>query len=238
MVGMSEPAKSLWRGRDVVFVDPLDNTAEYWWPAMIVPTDEIDASMGCRALSTAEYLVKYFEDNKYSTVREQELRVFDTAQEPFTEFAANTPGFMKDRAIKSALSYLKTGHVHAKFKWKLWQTGTETLQLPFALTPTKSSTEPSSPHAADSDSITLPAKHESPVPMDLPVLADDEVSNEVLVEIKRAFEELEEMQREFRACRTLVRNAARDVWEGTGNEWPPNSGASTRFGHNKRRKVH
>ncbi|KAJ1961171.1 hypothetical protein GGI12_003400, partial [Dipsacomyces acuminosporus] len=26
--------RHVWRGRDVVFVDPLDSSVPYWWPAM------------------------------------------------------------------------------------------------------------------------------------------------------------------------------------------------------------
>ncbi|PIA18832.1 hypothetical protein COEREDRAFT_79391 [Coemansia reversa NRRL 1564] len=128
-----DSAKRQWRGRDVVFVDPLDTSAPYWWPAMIVPTDEIDTTMGCTKLETDEYLVKYFEDCKYSTVRGSELRVFSTSQRPFTDFADASPAFTKDKAIKSALSFLKTGHVQAKFQWRGWQTGSDTLHMPFAL---------------------------------------------------------------------------------------------------------
>ncbi|KAJ1671350.1 hypothetical protein GGF38_000876, partial [Coemansia sp. RSA 25] len=116
-----------WRGRDVVFVDPLD--------ASIVPTDEVDATMGCTCLGPEEYLVKYFEDFKYSTVNGSELRIFDTSQPPFTDFAKKSASFLRDKAIKGALSYLKTGHVHTRFQWRLWMTGSETLRLPFVLSP-------------------------------------------------------------------------------------------------------
>ncbi|KAJ2714765.1 hypothetical protein H4R19_001553 [Coemansia spiralis] len=61
------------------------------------------------------------------------LRAFDTGQTPFTAFAADNPAFAKDKAIRAALSFLKTGHVHAKFQWHRWQTGSDALQLPFAL---------------------------------------------------------------------------------------------------------
>ncbi|KAJ2706046.1 hypothetical protein FB645_001909 [Coemansia sp. IMI 203386] len=128
-----EQEQHRWRGRDVVFVDPLDSSAPYWWPAMIVPTDEIDASMGCASLGSGEYLVKYFEDFKYSTVNGSELRLFDTTKAPFTDFAANTPQFLKDKAIKSATSYLRSGVAHNKFRWRLWETGSETINLPFTI---------------------------------------------------------------------------------------------------------
>ncbi|KAJ2081250.1 hypothetical protein H4R24_002469 [Coemansia sp. RSA 988] len=149
-----DSAKHQWRGRDVVFVDPLDASAPYWWPAMIVPTDEIDSTMGCTQLGTDEYLVKYFEDCKYSTVRGSELRVFGTSQRPFTDFADASPAFVKDKAIKCALSFLKSGHVLPKFQWRRWQTGSDTLQMPFALPPT---VDPANPNnlSVDSDVSTL-----------------------------------------------------------------------------------
>ncbi|KAJ2491900.1 hypothetical protein IWW37_001872 [Coemansia sp. RSA 2050] len=136
------PQQQSWRGRDVVFVDPLDASVPYWWPAMIVPTDEVDTTMGCTSLGSEEYLVKYFEDFKYSTVNGSELRIFDTSQPPFTDFAKKSSTFLRDKAIKGALSFLKTGHVHSRFQWRLWMTGSETLRLPFVL-----SSEPTPPAA-------------------------------------------------------------------------------------------
>ncbi|KAJ2482441.1 hypothetical protein IWW56_001099 [Coemansia sp. RSA 2131] len=145
---LSSKVKHGWRGRDVVFVDPLDTSAAYWWPAMIVPTDEIDTTMGCTQLGADEYLVKYFEDFKYSTVRGSELRAFDTSQRPYTDFAANNPSFPKDKAIRGALSFLKTGHAHAKFQWRQWQTGSDVLCLPFTLK--------AQPLPVDADSASVP----------------------------------------------------------------------------------
>ncbi|KAJ1866553.1 hypothetical protein LPJ78_001719 [Coemansia sp. RSA 989] len=150
--------KHRWRGRDVVFVDPLDTTVPYWWPAMIVPTDEIDTTMGCLQLEADEYLVKYFEDCKYSTVRGSELRKFDTSQNPFKEFAATSTAFSKDKGVRGALSFLKTGHVQPKFQWRLWQTGSETLQLPFTLP----AADPRASAFVDSDN-TLVKDSNSPI---------------------------------------------------------------------------
>ncbi|KAJ2809464.1 hypothetical protein H4R20_000084 [Coemansia guatemalensis] len=161
----ADSANHQWRGRDVVFVDPLDASAPYWWPAMIVPTDEIDATMGCTQLGQDEYLVKYFEDCN-STVRGSELRVFGTSQRPFTDFADASPAFVKDKAIKSALSFLKTGHVQPKFQWRRWQTGSDTLQMPFALPPAVDPANPSS-LSVDSDVSTLvaaPPENRDPPP--------------------------------------------------------------------------
>ncbi|KAJ2848047.1 hypothetical protein IWW36_003523 [Coemansia brasiliensis] len=338
-------AKHRWRGRDVVFVDPLDTTVPYWWPAMIVPTDEIDATMGCTQLEADEYLVKYFEDCKYSTVRGSELRRFDTGQDPFKEFSATSSAFSKDKGVRGALSFLKTGHVQPKFQWRLWQTGSETLQLPFILPPAaaaeqaaaaadsraanaafvdsdntlvKDSNSPLSPADDGDDEAGSPdssqpseksdstlSKHSpllNPTPGEpAPAMAEEAAasparsrrgvtrqqkptngasgtprrgrpplsrqrhkpagvsagrgrkqrasevrdmreespssttSDSMPPRILEAVKELEEVQEEYRIFRTLVRRAAKDLWLEMGNEWPPNLGASTRFG--KRRKA-
>ncbi|KAJ2385660.1 hypothetical protein GGI05_004630, partial [Coemansia sp. RSA 2603] len=87
-----------------------------------------------------------------STVNGSELRLFDTSQAPYTDFAAKSPQFLRDKAIKSALSYMRTGLVHAKFQWKLWQTGSETISLPFVLDTTLStSTAPVTEAVAEAD---------------------------------------------------------------------------------------
>lgn len=53
--------------RKVVFVDPDDPTAPYWWPAMVVPADEIaifkqTMDTNVREPGRGEHLVCYFED--------------------------------------------------------------------------------------------------------------------------------------------------------------------------------
>ncbi|KAJ2452260.1 hypothetical protein EV183_003049 [Coemansia sp. RSA 2336] len=318
-----KPEKHQWRGRDVVFVDPLDTSAPYWWPAMIVPTDEIDTTMGCLQLEADEYLVKYFEDCKYSTVRGSELRKFDTGQDPFKEFSATSTAFSKDKGVRGALSFLKTGHVQPKFQWRLWQTGSETLQLPFTLpavdprasafadsdnTLVKESNSPISPaddgddEAGSPDSSQPSEKSDMTLSKPSPPLNPasaataenaaaapawprrvarlqtpagaaprrgrpprqqraaagsagrgrkrrasevrdtregspaSTASESMPPRILEAVRELEEVQEEYRIFRTLVRRAAKDLWLEMGNEWPPNLGASTRFG--KRRKAY
>ncbi|KAJ1721383.1 hypothetical protein LPJ61_006048, partial [Coemansia biformis] len=139
----------------------------------IVPTDEIDATMGCVQLAADEYLVKYFEDCKYSTVRGSELCAFDTGQRPFTDFAVGSPAFVKDKAIRAALSFLKTGHVHAKFQWRKWQTGADSLQLPFDLPPPTGRS--ASPPTADVATPANASDSESTADSeDIPLTADSE----------------------------------------------------------------
>ncbi|CAG8550080.1 10835_t:CDS:2 [Paraglomus brasilianum] len=58
-----ESLTSNFRGRDLVFVNPLDKKLAFWWPAMVVPSDEVDESMTIESLGEKECIVKYFEDD-------------------------------------------------------------------------------------------------------------------------------------------------------------------------------
>ncbi|KAL1917183.1 uncharacterized protein VTP21DRAFT_4839 [Calcarisporiella thermophila] len=110
--------------RDVVFVDPLDEHEKYWWPAIIVPEDEIDQSMGVLELKSGECLVKYFEDDKYSVVQFKDLRPFLPDSEPYRSFATRSSAFAKSRGVRKAIEYLKTGKPSKSFAWPLWGTST------------------------------------------------------------------------------------------------------------------
>ncbi|KAG0199992.1 hypothetical protein BGX28_006816 [Mortierella sp. GBA30] len=113
----------VFRGRDVVFVDPLDDKESYWWPAMIVPVSEIDSSMDCIVLNPGECLVKYFEDNKYSVVPFTDLQPFVPTTIPFLEFElAAGQKFLKNGGVVNALAYLDSGKVKRKFSWNRWGT--------------------------------------------------------------------------------------------------------------------
>ncbi|KAJ1982120.1 hypothetical protein H4R35_000439 [Dimargaris xerosporica] len=114
---LSGPSSQITRAfneRDVVFVDPLDPGALYWWPAMIVPRAEIDNTMGCGDLGDHEYLVN-------SVVQQKDLFIFDPHQEPFLKFSRVAGAeFGRDRGVRNALTYLRTGQVSRRFAWPLW----------------------------------------------------------------------------------------------------------------------
>ncbi|KAF9208461.1 hypothetical protein BGZ49_008749 [Haplosporangium sp. Z 27] len=113
----------VFRGRDVVFVDPLDEKESYWWPAMIVPVPEIDSSMDCTVLNPGECLVKYFEDNKYSVVPFTDLQPFVPTTIPFLEFELEAgQKFLKNGGVVNAMAYLDSGKVKRKFSWHRWGT--------------------------------------------------------------------------------------------------------------------
>ncbi|KAK3824598.1 MAG: hypothetical protein J3Q66DRAFT_395679 [Benniella sp.] len=115
----------VFKGRDVVFVDPLDEKESYWWPAMIVPVPEIDSSMDCTVLNPGECLVKYFEDNKYSVVPLTDIQPFIPTTIPFISFEENCPEFRKSGGVVNALAYLESGKVKRKFSWNRWGTAQE-----------------------------------------------------------------------------------------------------------------
>ncbi|KAG0240277.1 hypothetical protein B0O80DRAFT_108168 [Mortierella sp. GBAus27b] len=120
--GGSRPGP-VFRGRDVVFVDPLDEKESYWWPAMIVPVPEIDSTMECTVLNPGECLVKYFEDNKYSVVNFTDLQPFVPTTVPFLGFEeAAGQKFLKNDGVVNALAYLKSNKVKRKFSWNRWGT--------------------------------------------------------------------------------------------------------------------
>ncbi|RUS27911.1 hypothetical protein BC938DRAFT_482581 [Jimgerdemannia flammicorona] len=110
--------------RKVVFVDPDDPSAPYWWPAMVVPSDEIavfkqtmDASV--REPERGEHLVCYFEDASFSTVPESALLSFDPTRAPYITYrtGANADAFRKDKAVLLATYYWETGVVPLRFTW-------------------------------------------------------------------------------------------------------------------------
>ncbi|CAG8440972.1 1032_t:CDS:2 [Diversispora eburnea] len=113
------------KGRDVVFVDPLDPKAEFWWPAMIVPNDEIDESMDVdgkleKNLLEGKFLVRYFEDMTYSVVEAKGLRHFEINDNPCKQFV-NVEGFNTHIGVRRALKCIKNnGEPIKKFKWDYW----------------------------------------------------------------------------------------------------------------------
>ncbi|KAJ1925947.1 hypothetical protein IWQ60_004237 [Tieghemiomyces parasiticus] len=137
--------------RDVVFVDPLDPAARYWWPAMIVPRDEIDSSMLFSSLGPDQCLVKYFEDCQ-----------------TFAHRAGQD--FFNDRGVDAALDYLETGRLQQKFVWKYWGRGRmpvpriRHLQYPPAPSPGLMATGPVSTPMVTHPSLPAPSRPPVPAP--------------------------------------------------------------------------
>ncbi|CAH1767290.1 11433_t:CDS:10, partial [Entrophospora sp. SA101] len=114
------------KGRDIVFVDPLDKNASFWWPAMIVPNDELDESMdfNCdldQLLLEGNFLVKYFEDMTYSVVECKGLKHFKLDNEPYLTFVKKA-GFLEHIGVFRALKCIQNnGEPFKGFKWDYWK---------------------------------------------------------------------------------------------------------------------
>ncbi|GES80940.1 hypothetical protein GLOIN_2v1762582 [Rhizophagus clarus] len=119
-------AECEFKGRDIVFVDPLDDKAEFWWPAMIVPHDEIDESMDVDGkleenILAGKYLVRYFEDMTYSIVENKGLKHFIPGEEPYLTFKNNSDNFINHIGVRRALTCKSKGEPNKAFKWDYWR---------------------------------------------------------------------------------------------------------------------
>ncbi|CAG8472923.1 9358_t:CDS:2 [Scutellospora calospora] len=113
------------KGRDIVFVDPLDLKAKFWWPAMIVPNDEIDETMDVDGklevhLLARKFLVRYFEDMTYSVVEAKGLRHFRIDGEPYQSFV-KVEGFSVHIGVRRALKCIQKGEPIKAFRWDYWK---------------------------------------------------------------------------------------------------------------------
>ncbi|KAJ2490340.1 histone lysine methyltransferase Set9 [Coemansia sp. RSA 2050] len=88
-----------------VLIDPLDSSAERWWPAVIVehvlePTED-------GRLET-QYQVRYFEDGSYSVCQAHEMVLLDPSQSPFSKWLldeAMQRDMLGEVAVRRALAY-------------------------------------------------------------------------------------------------------------------------------------
>ncbi|CAG8689460.1 3978_t:CDS:2, partial [Acaulospora morrowiae] len=127
------PATNDFKGRDVVFVDPLDAKADFWWPAMIVPNDEIDESMDVddkleENLLEGKFLVRYFEDMTYSVVEARGLRHFKIDEGPYLQFL-DVEGFSSHIGVRRALKCIRNGEPLKSFKWDYWKRPVENPEM-------------------------------------------------------------------------------------------------------------
>ncbi|CAG8562796.1 6797_t:CDS:2, partial [Racocetra fulgida] len=118
-------SKEEFKGRDIVFVDPLDLKAKFWWPAMIVPNDEIDETMDVDGklevhLLARKFLVRYFEDMTYSVVEAKGLRHFRIDGEPYQSFV-KVDGFSVHIGVRRALKCIQKGEPLKAFRWDYWK---------------------------------------------------------------------------------------------------------------------
>ncbi|KAJ3272731.1 hypothetical protein HDV01_005258 [Terramyces sp. JEL0728] len=108
--------------KKLVFVDPDDSKATYWWPAMVVPEGEwslFQKSQGVRVPipKEGELLVCYFEDGSFSVVSEKDTLPFSPFTEPYTKYVSVGNRFCKDKGVVLATVYWQTGHAPSYFSW-------------------------------------------------------------------------------------------------------------------------
>ncbi|TPX31419.1 hypothetical protein SmJEL517_g05258 [Synchytrium microbalum] len=101
----------------LVWVNPSDLKYPFWWPALIVPESEEDASMPKRPKGVApeERLVRYTETSDYGWVSPDDIRIFNPKTEPYLSFSKH-PNFARDKGVMNANKYRETGDY--PFKWK------------------------------------------------------------------------------------------------------------------------
>ncbi|KAI9331533.1 hypothetical protein DFJ73DRAFT_70035 [Zopfochytrium polystomum] len=110
--------------RRVVFVDPDDENALWWWPALVVPPKEFQQfrqTMGIEIEEPkdGEYLVCYFEDGSSSVVPEGAAMPFCPTKPPYTTYSngRNGPAFLEDNAVRLATEYWTNGTAPPSFIW-------------------------------------------------------------------------------------------------------------------------
>lgn len=104
----------------IIFVDPQDPLEKYWWSAITVPPSDYDHffnEMGeTITIEKDSVLVCYFEDASYSSVKKEDILVYDENDSKVSTMLLDKK-FAKCRAIKSMLNYINEGKIPTKFKW-------------------------------------------------------------------------------------------------------------------------
>ncbi|KAJ3119103.1 hypothetical protein HDU96_000018 [Phlyctochytrium bullatum] len=110
--------------RRVVFVDPDDAEAPWWWPALVVLPSEFEkfrrsVDSDVAEPKDGEYLVCYFEDGSYSVIPESDAVPFNPQLPPYTIYVSGKDGsrFKSDNAVKLATQYWTTGVPPPAFAW-------------------------------------------------------------------------------------------------------------------------
>ncbi|KAI8609051.1 hypothetical protein BC830DRAFT_1152559 [Chytriomyces sp. MP71] len=120
----SSATPALTKRQNIVFVDPDDANAPWWWPAIVVPQKEFHEFRRAYALDMeepkdGEYLVCYFEDASFSTIPETAAIPFNPNQHPYTTYLHGPDGdeFKQDNAVRLATEYYSSGVPPASFVW-------------------------------------------------------------------------------------------------------------------------
>ncbi|KAJ3045232.1 hypothetical protein HDV00_011104 [Rhizophlyctis rosea] len=119
--------------RKLVFVDPDDVNAPWWWPGMVVQKDDLPifkrhvGEEGFKDPKAGEFVVCYFEDGSYSTVPETAARPLCPHLAPYTDYS-NGPhrdAFVSDKAVVLATRYYERGDIPESFSWLMGVEGSQ-----------------------------------------------------------------------------------------------------------------
>ncbi|KAJ3063765.1 hypothetical protein HDU98_000445 [Podochytrium sp. JEL0797] len=109
---------------EVVFVDPDEPDAPWWWPAIVVPQKEFSefrksVNIEIKDPEATEYLVCYFEDGSFSTIPKDDAMPFHPRRHPYTTYlqSPDGPRFRLDNAVSLATDYFENGVVPPSFLW-------------------------------------------------------------------------------------------------------------------------
>jgi len=110
--------------RKIVFVDPDDDNANFFWPAMVIPHKEIKEFQNASGADVDipgenEYLVAYFEDGSFSVVSEDDVIPFCPYEPPYTSYVSgqNSHKFCSDKGVILATAYWQKSIVPPSFTW-------------------------------------------------------------------------------------------------------------------------
>ncbi|KAJ3371489.1 hypothetical protein HDU91_005131 [Kappamyces sp. JEL0680] len=108
----------------IVWVDPQDEKAKYWWPALVIPASLfhlMDPSVTLPTAQSTELLVCYFEDASFSVVPASDTMAFSPFSHPFQDWS-NHQSFRSDRGVMLAMQYWQS-HILPKHITFLSQQG-------------------------------------------------------------------------------------------------------------------
>ncbi|KAG0372465.1 Histone-lysine N-methyltransferase set9 [Mortierella sp. AD032] len=103
----------------IVFVDPMDDSDEFWWPAVTVPLHQWDpATMPDYSQDEDHVLVRFLEDCTYANCSIAGLMLFHKDLEPYTSYVKRGREFAKNGAMKRALALFEDDIMPPRFRWK------------------------------------------------------------------------------------------------------------------------
>lgn len=118
-----EPYQSTEPGRDLIFIDPWDSLATFFWPAIIVPSHEIDPSTMIPIKDKKNYYIaRRLDTIQYQIVDKRGAYKFNPDSTTFTTLMEKDPQFLDRPGIREALCYFETQCPPKGFMWCKWRT--------------------------------------------------------------------------------------------------------------------